>query len=324
MFGLEEQVLWGKMKGRRRLSSGSLNMSSVGFKAYGIHIHFNEQLQTLSRYRPVRSLLACQLQALGLRFLKLEHKKVNAKSRPCGSLPGLLRLNPLSFLSLWTRRSHRKPWRNSWKGSAEKSMKHKIWKSPFYLSFWRSTSISCERVEIDNSKSQFFLSFWRSTSISCERVAADYSTSQFYLRFWPSTSISCERVEIDNSKSQFYFSFWRSTSISCERVEIDNSNRNFTSVFDFRRPFRAKGLKWTPQNRNFSSVFDVRHPFRAEGLKIPIFPQFLTFDVHFVRKGCVSWRSGGPAPALERKKERKKSERETYSEREEICRHVKM
>ena len=88
--------------------------------------------------------------------------------------------------------------------------------------------------------------------------------------------------------------------------------RNFTSVFDVRRPFRAKRLKWTPQNRNFTSVFDVRRPFRAKGspqnLKIAILPQFLTFDVHFVRKGCVSWRSGGPAPALERKKEEREGD----------------
>ena len=104
-------------------------------------------------------------------------------------------------------------------------------------------------------------------------------------------------------------------------------NRNFTSVFDVQRPFRAKRLRPKPQNHNFTSVFDVQHPFRAKGLrrtitKITILPQFLTFNVHFVRKGCGghlkitilprfwtsdvhemlrlsdSWRSGGTAPAL--------------------------
>ena len=49
--------------------------------------------------------------------------------------------------------------------------------SQFFLSFWRPTSISCERVTIDQVKSQFFLSFWRPTSISCERVAIDTSKS---------------------------------------------------------------------------------------------------------------------------------------------------
>ena len=36
---------------------------------------------------------------------------------------------------------------------------------------------------MDTSKSQFYLSFWRSTSISCERVAMDSSKSQVYLGF---------------------------------------------------------------------------------------------------------------------------------------------
>ena len=45
--------------------------------------------------------------------------------------------------------------------------------SQFFLSFWRPTSISCERVTIDQVKSQFFRSFWRPTSISCERVTID-------------------------------------------------------------------------------------------------------------------------------------------------------
>ena len=35
----------------------------------------------------------------------------------------------------------------------------------------------------DTSKSQFYFSFWRPTSISCERVAMDTSKSQFYLCF---------------------------------------------------------------------------------------------------------------------------------------------
>ena len=52
-------------------------------------------------------------------------------------------------------------------------------KSQFFLSFWRSTSISRERVAMDKVKSQFFLSFWRPTSISCERVARDTSKSHF-------------------------------------------------------------------------------------------------------------------------------------------------
>ena len=150
-------------------------------------------------------------------------------------------------------------------------------------------------------KSQFYLSFWRSTSISCERVEIDYSKSQFYLSFWRSTSISCERVEIDYSKSQFYLSFWRSTMFDVHFVR-KGWNRllkiailpQFLTFDDVRRPFRAKWSKSTTQNRNFTSVFDARRSFRAKGLR------FVAVRRH--------------RPRL--KRERKKSERETYSERE--------
>ena len=129
-------------------------------------------------------------------------------------------------------------------------------------------------------------------------------------------------------------------------------------VLDVQRPFRAKGLRATNKSCNFSSVFDVQRPFRAKGLratqskvaiftsvfgrptsiscervardasKLQLFPQFLTSNVHFVRKGCrgrfkiailprfwtsnvhfvrkgcVSWRSGGTAPALRENRRR--------------------
>ena len=65
-------------------------------------------------------------------------------------------------------------------------------KIAIFRSFWRRTSMS--RVARDTSKSQFYISFWRSTSISCERVAMDQIKSQFFRSFWSPTSISCERV----------------------------------------------------------------------------------------------------------------------------------
>ena len=43
--------------------------------------------------------------------------------------------------------------------------------------------------------------------------------------------------------------------------------------------------------------------------KIAIFPQFLTIDPHFVRKGCVSCRLVGTAPAPAFKREIEKKER---------------
>ena len=64
--------------------------------------------------------------------------------------------------------------------------------------------------------------------------------------------------------------------------------QNFSSVF-VRRPFRAKGSPPKFENRNFTSglTFDVHFVRKgcAWHLKIAILPQFLTFDVHFVRKG---------------------------------------
>ena len=93
-------------------------------------------------------------------------------------------------------------------------------KSQFFLSFWRSTLISCERVVPGQEKPQFYLSFCQSTLISCERVAPGQVNSQFYLSFCRSTLISCERVAPAQEKSQFYRSFCRSTLISCERVVV--------------------------------------------------------------------------------------------------------
>ena len=62
----------------------------------------------------------------------------------------------------------------------------------------------------------------------------------------------------------------------------------FSSVF-VRRPFRAKGSPPKFENRNFTSVLTFDVHFVRKGcawhLKIAILPQFLTFDVHFVRKG---------------------------------------
>ena len=59
----------------------------------------------------------------------------------------------------------------------------------------------------------------------------------------------------------------------------------YTDAFTHRHLYRNEIV-----HRNFSSVFDVQRPFRAKGLrltsKIAIFPQFLTSNVHFVRKGC--------------------------------------
>ena len=169
-------------------------------------------------------------------------------------------------------------------------------KSQFFLSFGRPTSISCERVGMDTSKSQFFLSFWRPTSISCERVAPWHLKSQFFFSFWRPTSISCERVAPWHLKSQFFLSFWRPTSISCERVAPWHLKSQFFLIF------------WRPTSISCERVAagQVKSQF------------FLSFWRPFVRKGCVSWRSGGTAPAL--RENRKKSERRSADVKVWRCR----
>ena len=105
-----------------------------------------------------------------------------------------------------------------------------------------------------------------------------------------------ERVAPDASKSQFYLSFWRSNLISCQRVAADTSKSQFYSVCDVQRPFRAKGLQRTLSKSQF-------------------LPQFLTFNVHFVRKGCVWCRLVSTAPRVKREIEKKEGARGQESQR---------
>ena len=179
------------------------------------------------------------------------------------------------------------------------------------------------------------------------RAKALKSTPQnrnFTLSFWCSTSISCERVEIDTSKSQFYAQFLTfDVHFVRKRWNRHLKIAILRSVFDVRRPFRAKALKSTPQNRNFMLSFWRSTSISCESVEIDtsksqFYAQFLMFDVHFVRKRwnrhlkiailcsvfdvrrpfrakglrfVAVWRH---RPRL--KRERKKSERETYSEKE--------
>ena len=129
-------------------------------------------------------------------------------------------------------------------------------KSQYYSSFWCSTSISRKAGQSLIWKSYSFLSFWRSTSISCERVQILEKS---------------ERVQMFEKKKRIFASvFWRSTSVSCERVATKIWKSQFYRSF------------WRSTSISCEKGCD-RH------LKIAILPQILTFDVHFVRKGC-DWR----------------------------------
>ena len=70
-----------------------------------------------------------------------------------------------------------------------------------------------------NFKSNFHFNFWRSASISCDRIAADQSKSQCLVSLWRSTSIWCERIEIGSPQLQFFLVF----DIR-RRVAADQSN----------------------------------------------------------------------------------------------------
>ena len=123
-------------------------------------------------------------------------------------------------------------------------------KSQFYLSFWRSNLISCERVAIGNTEIAILLQFLAiEPHFVRNGCAREPGKSQFYFRI---QFLAIEPHFVRNGcaghqKSQFYFSFWRSNLISCERVAIGRfANRNFTSAFGDRTSFRAKGLRFVP------------------------------------------------------------------------------
>ena len=170
--------------------------------------------------------------------------------------------------------------------------------------------------------------------ISCERVATGTRKSQFYLSFWRSNLISCERVARDDLNSHFLPQF---SAIEPHFVRKgcagQVANRNFTSVFDDRTSFHAKRLRGTSWNRNFTSVFDDWTSFRAKGLRGTSwnrnFTSLLTIEPRFVRKGCVSCRLVGtaPAPAFRREIEKKERARKRARGQEEKmwrCEDVKM
>ena len=116
-------------------------------------------------------------------------------------------------------------------------------KSQFYLSFWRSNLISCERVVTDTLQSQFYLSFWRSNHVSCVTVARDTSNRNITSVFDDRTSFRAKELRRTSWKRNFpsvfddrieprfvrkscagqveiaiYLSFWRSNLVSCEKV----------------------------------------------------------------------------------------------------------
>ena len=175
-------------------------------------------------------------------------------------------------------------------------------KSQFYVSFWRSAIISCERVASGVGKSQFLTLdnhfAWKGCAWPCktailheffsgETVVPDVSKwikSQFYTNSWTFAS--------DVKKSQFSHSYCRLTFMP--RLHLNFQNHNFTPVFDGWPSFRAKGLCRAAQGL---TKFACCHMFgcptcaiSAEGCPCPkeihiaIPPRVWAFETHDLRR----------------------------------------
>ena len=196
------------------------------------------------------------------------------------------------------------------------------WNRNFTSVFDTRTSFCAWRVHPAHLKSQFYLSFWHSNLVSCERV--DVSTRHAWNRNFTSvfdtrTSFCAWRVHPARLKSQFYLSFWHSNLVSCvkgssatlaiailpqfwtlePRFVRKGCNRQLKvailpQFLTLEPRFVREGFIRTSWNRNFTSVFDTRTSFRAKGLTFPlgtleiaILPQFLTLEPRFVREGFI-------------------------------------
>ena len=217
-------------------------------------------------------------------------------------------------------------------------------KSQFYFSFGRSKLHFVRKGCAGRLANRFFtLVFGDRTSFRAKGLRGTACKSQFYFSFWRSNLISRERVARDKTWRLAILPEFLAIEPHFVRKGCAGplANRNFTSVFGDRTSFRAKGLRGTAWNRNFTSVFGDRISFRAKGfagqegrlgnrnftsvfgesnliscervaqgdLQIAILLQFLAIELHFVRKGCVSCRLVGTAPAPAFKREIEKKER---------------
>ena len=163
-------------------------------------------------------------------------------------------------------------------------------------------------------KSQFYLSFWRSNLISCEKVATGTRQSHFYFSFWRSNLISCERVAPDDLQIVILPQFLAIEPHFVQKGCAGRlANRNFTSVFGDRTSFRAKGLRRTTCKSQFYFSFWRSNLISCERVardrwKSQFYLSFWRSKPHFVRKGCVSCRLVG-TPAFKREIEKKERAR---------------
>ena len=185
------------------------------------------------------------------------------------------------------------------------------WNRNFTSVFDTRTSFRAWRVHPDNLKSQFYLSFWHSNLVSCERV--DVSTrhackSQFYLSFWHSNLVLCVKGSSGTLEIAIFPQFLTLEPRFVREGFIRTTwNRNFTSVFDTRTSFCA----WRV------------HPAH---LKSQFYRSFWHSNLVSCERVDVSWSVVGTARGLKRERrrrrewkgrERQRGEREREREREE-------
>ena len=134
-------------------------------------------------------------------------------------------------------------------------------------------------IKTRHLESQFYLSFWRSSFISCERVARDKLNRNFTSVFDDRTSFRAKGLRRTSWNRNFTSVFDDRTSFRVKRLRRTLWNRTFTSVFGDRTSFRAKGSRGTTWKSQFyfsfwrsNLVSCERVAFRAVSLALPLPP----------------------------------------------------
>ena len=100
-----------------------------------------------------------------------------------------------------------------------KGLRRTTCKSQFYLSFWWSSLISCERVAPDDLQIAMLPQFLAIEPHFVRRGCAGRLPNRTFTSvFGDRTSFHAKGLHRTTCKSQFYLSFWRSNLISCEGV----------------------------------------------------------------------------------------------------------
>ena len=145
---------------------------------------------------------------------------------------------------------------------------------------------------------------------STQKLCTYRKSRNFTSVFGDRPSFRAKGLQREPGNRNFASVFGDRPSFRAKGLQREPGNRNFTSVFDDRTSFRAKGLRRTSWNRNFASVFDDRTSFRAKGLRgTGGNRNFTSVEPRFVRKGCVSCRLVGTAPAPAFRRDIEKKER---------------